>query len=177
MLVGCASLEETPSSRDWKRSDLQGLWSQVRSLRESASIGLALPRILLRLPYGKETSQLDTFDFEEVCGQPAHSEYLWGNPAFFVALMIGKSFEETGWEMRPGSRSQIENLPLHTYRNGGDLKVKPCAEILLTEESVVSVIDRGLMPLISYKGRDSVRVGRFQSIADPPRPLRGRWEV
>ena len=177
MLVGCASLEDTPSSRDWKGSDLQSSWKQVRCLPESAAIGLALPRVLLRLPYGRETSRLDSFDFEEFCGQPAHREYLWGNPAFFVALMLGKSFEEGGWEMRPGSRSQIENLPLHTYRIGGDLTVKPCAEVLLTEESVEYIIDRGLIPLICYKGRDSARVGRFQSIADPPRPLRGRWEA
>ena len=177
MLVGCASLEQTPSSRDWKRSDLQCSWSQVRSLAEAASIGLALPRVLLRLPYGKETSPLDSFDFEEFCGPPAHSEYLWGNPAFFVALTIGKSFEGTGWEMRPESRSQIENLPLHTYRAGGDLKVKPCTEVLLTDESVEAIIDGGLIPLISYKGRDSVRVGRFQSIAESQPPLRGRWEA
>jgi type VI secretion system protein ImpC len=144
---------------------------------ESASIGLALPRVLLRLPYGRETSPLDSFDFEEFCAPPAHGEYLWGNPAFFVALTVGKSFEEAGWEMRLGSRSQIENLPLHTCRAGGDLKVKPCGEVLLTEESVEGIIDRGLIPLISYKGRDSVRVGRFQSIAEPQRRLRGRWEA
>ena len=177
MLVGCASLEDTPSSRDWKQSELQSSWSQVRSLPESGSIGLALPRVLLRLPYGSETSPLDSFDFEEFCGPPAHGEYLWGNPAFFVALTVGQSFEEAGWEMRLGSRSQIENLPLHTYRTEGDLKVKPCAEVLLTEESVEGIIDRGLIPLISYKGRDSVRVGRFQSIAEPQRRLRGRWEA
>jgi len=177
LLVGCSSLEETPSPRDWKRSELQSSWSQVRSLPESASIGLALPRVLLRLPYGKETSPLDSFDFEEFSGPPAHSEYLWGNPAFFVALMVGQSFEATGWRVQPGSQSQIENLPLHAFRVGGELQSKPCAEVLLTEEAVAGIFDRGLIPLVSYKGRDAVRVGRFQSIAEPQRPLRGRWEA
>lgn len=176
ILLGCASLEETPSPRDWKRSELQSLWNQVRSLAESSSIGLALPRLLLRLPYGKETSPLESFDFEEFCGLPIHNEYLWGNPAFFVALMIGQSFEEDGWRMQPGSQSQIENLPLHAFRVEGELQSKPCAEVLLTEEAVECVIDRGLIPLVSYKGRDSVRVGRLQSIAEPLRPVRGRWE-
>jgi type VI secretion system protein ImpC len=177
MLAGCSSLEDSPSPRDWKRSELQSSWSQVRSRPESGSVGLALPRFLLRLPYGKETSRLDSFDFEEFCGSPTHSEYLWGNPAFLVALMIGESFEEAGWGMQLGSRSQIENLPLHTYRTQGDLEVKPCAEVLLTEEAVERILDEGLMPVVSYKGRDSVRVGRFQSIADPQRRLRGRWEA
>ena len=177
LLVGCSSLEETPSPRDWKRSDLQSSWSQVRSLPESASIGLALPRILLRLPYGKETSPLDSFDFEELCGPPAHSEYLWGNPAFLVALMVGQFLDETEWRVRPGSQSQIENLPLHSFRINGEVQSKPCAEVLLTEEAVERILDRGLIPLVSYKGRDSVRVGRFQSIAEPQRSLRGGWEA
>lgn len=177
LLVGCSSLEETPSPRDWKRSELQSWWSKVRSLPESASIGLALPRVLLRLPYGKETSPLDSFDFEEFCGPPAHSGYLWGNPAFFVALMVGQSFDETGWRVQPGSQSQIENLPLHSFRTDGEVQSKPCAEVLLTDEAVERILDQGLIPLVSYKGRDSVRVGRLQSIADPQRSLRGRWEA
>ena len=178
MLVGCSSLEATPSPREWKPSELDSSWSQFRSLPECASVGLALPRFLLRLPYGRETSPLDCFDFEEFCGLPVHGEYLWGNPAFFVALMIGQSFNDAGWEMRPGSPSQLENLPLHTYRiDSGEFQSKPCAEVLLTEEAVERMLDRGLIPLIAYKGRDAVRVGRFQSVAEPPCPLRGRWQV
>jgi type VI secretion system protein ImpC len=176
-LLGCSSLEKTSSPRDWKRPELASLWEQVRSLEESGSIGLALPRFLLRLPYGKETARLDSFDFEEFSQVPTHGEYLWGNPAFFVALLMGESFEEAGWEMRPGSRSQIENLPLHTYRVERVFEVKPCAEVLLTEEAVDRILDQGLIPLVSYKGRDAVRVERFQSIARPHRPLKGRWDA
>jgi hypothetical protein len=32
-----------------------------------------------------------------------------------------------------------------------------------------------LLPLVSFKNRDQVRIGRFQSIADPPHALAGRW--
>jgi type VI secretion system protein ImpC len=102
---------------------------------------------------------------------------LWGNPAFAVAMLLGQSFNEAGWDLRPGSLSQVENLPLHTYRADGGSHLKPCAEVLLTEEAVERILDRGLIPLVSYKGRDSVRVGRFQSIAEPQRPLAGRWQA
>ncbi|HXJ88540.1 MAG TPA: type VI secretion system contractile sheath large subunit [Candidatus Binatia bacterium] len=176
-LVGCSSLEETPSPRDWKRSELQESWNRLRSLPESASVGLALPRFLLRLPYGKETSPLDSFDFEEFYGPPTHREYLWGNPAFLVALMVGRTFEATGWQMQSSSQSQIENLPLHTFRVDGELQAKPCAEVLLTEDAVERILDDGLMPLVSYKGRGEVRLGGFQSIGEPHSPLRGRWEA
>ena len=33
---------------------------------------------------------------------------------------------------------------------------------VLTEEAVERILDQGLIPLISYKGRDSARVGRFR---------------
>jgi hypothetical protein len=32
-----------------------------------------------------------------------------------------------------------------------------------------------LIPLVSFKNRDSVRLARFQSVATPLRPLAGRW--
>jgi type VI secretion system protein ImpC len=37
------------------------------------------------------------------------------------------------------------------------------------------LINEGLMPLLSVKGRDAVRLPRFQSIAEPAAPLAGRW--
>jgi type VI secretion system protein ImpC len=177
LLLGCSALEESPSPRDWNRPELQSLWEKVRSQPESASMGLALPRFLLRLPYGKATARLDSFDFEEFDGPPIHGEYLWGNPAFVVALMVGQTFEEAGWQMQPGGRSQIENLPLHTYHSEGDVQVKPCAEVLLTDEAVERILDQGLIPLVSFKGRDIVRVGRFQSIAKSHARLEGRWDA
>jgi len=36
------------------------------------------------------------------------------------------------------------------------------------------IIDRGLMPLLSMKGSDTIRLGMFQSIAGTR--LRGRWD-
>jgi type VI secretion system protein ImpC len=176
-VLGCSSLEAAPHPRDWNESKAQDFWKQIRSRPESAFVALALPRFLLRLPYGRETSPLESFEFEEFSGLPSHSSYLWGNPAFAVALLMGQSFNGAGWEMRPGSMSQVENLPLHTYRADGDSQSKPCAEVLLTEDAVERILERGLIPLISYKCRDSVRVGRFQSIAEPQRPLAGRWQA
>jgi type VI secretion system protein ImpC len=176
-VLGCSSIEAAPHPRDWNESTVQDSWKHIRSRSEAASVALALPRFLLRLPYGRETSPLESFDFEEFSGPPSHNGYLWGNPAFAVALLLGQSFSEAGWEMRPGRLSQVENLPLHTYRADGDPQLKPCAEVLLTEEAVERILGRGLIPLISDKGRDFVRVGRFQSIAEPQCPLAGRWKT
>jgi len=177
-LLGCSSLASTPQPREWKAlpPDLARAWAELRHLPEAGAVGLALPRFLLRLPYGKKTSPLESFAFEEFSDLPAHDEYLWGNPAFAVALLLAQSFSGAGWEMRPGAGMEIDQVPLHVSVRGGESESKPCAEVLLTEDAVERILEEGLMPLVSFKDRDRVRLVRFQSIADPLRGLAGRWD-
>lgn len=173
-LLGTESLPSDTPPRDWTGPDEAG-WSELRKRPEGEFIGLALPRFLLRLPYGERTSPTEEFDFEEFPDLPHHEGYLWGNPALAVALALAQSFAESGWEMRAGSVTQIDNLPLHVYKADGESVLKPCAEVLLTEDSLERILECGLMPLVSYKGRDSVRIARFQAVAQPSRTLAGRW--
>jgi type VI secretion system protein ImpC len=165
-----------PHPRGWKMpADLAGSWADLRHHPDADSVGLTTPRFLLRLPYGKKTSALESFDFEEFQGTPVHEDYLWGNPGFAVALLLAQSFSEAGWEMRQGAMREISGLPLHVYQNDGASRAKPCAEVLLTEDGAERLLEEGLIPLVSVKDRDVVRVIRFQSIADPLRGLAGRW--
>lgn len=158
--------------------DVVGLTGVFRELRRSPDarwIGFALPRFLLRLPYGRETSPTDTFEFEEMPEPLVHEHYLWGHPAAGCAYLLGETFFRHGWAMRPGVVDTIDGLPLHVYKEDGEATLKPCAEVLLTEEAATLLLERGFMPLASYKGTDCVRVVRFQSVADPLAPLAGRW--
>src|SRR6202022_1955055 len=101
-LLGCSSLAFNPHPRDWKMpQELAGGWAELRRRPEADSVGLALPRFLLRLPYGKNTVPLESFDFEEFPELPVHEDYLWGNPACAVAIALAHSFSEAGWQMRP----------------------------------------------------------------------------
>jgi len=158
--------------------DVVGLSKVFDTLRHSSSarwIGLAMPRFLLRLPFGAKTDPTDTFAFEEMPVTPEHERYLWGNPAIACAYLLGEAFTRYGWAMRPGQVSDIAHLPAHIYKSEFEPELKPCAEVLLTEEAVELLLDRGLIPLISFRGADHVRVGRIQSIADPSSLLAGRW--
>lgn len=151
-------------------------WRALRGLPEAVWVGLALPRFLLRLPYGQETDSAERFDFEEMPGEaPGHQDYLWANPAFACTLLLAQAFSDYGWTFRPGVHSEISGLPLHLYREDGEAVAKPCAEILLTESAAEEILESGVMPLVSIKGRDVVRLLRFQSIADPLTRLGGRW--
>jgi type VI secretion system protein ImpC len=149
-------------------------WQQLRHTAAAHWIGLALPRFLLRLPYGKATSAVESLAFEEMTGS-VHAEYLWGNPAFCCAFLIGQSFRSRGWDLRPGMHRQVDGLPIHAYLSDGESVNKPCAELLLSEKDAEFLMDCGYIPLASMKDQDAVLVVRFQSIADPPAPLGGRW--
>src|ERR1039458_4517384 len=74
--------EADPGNSGTETEEAARQWEQFRQLPEACWIGLAMPRFLLRLPYGKKTDPLECFDFEEMPGVPNHQEYLWGNPAF-----------------------------------------------------------------------------------------------
>jgi type VI secretion system protein ImpC len=177
-LVGCESFGEQPDPAEWRaeqKPEDAAAWAALRGLAEASSVGLALPRFVLRLPYGKKTDSIETFEFEEMTGAPSHEDYLWGNPAFACALLLAESFSDAGWELRPGMHAQIDGLPLHVFERGGEAEAKPCAEALLTETAAERILERGVMALVSLKEQDAVRLLRFQSIAEPLRALAGRW--
>ena len=176
-LLGCESLARSPHPREWNvrpGTDVEEAWRSLRKRPEAAYLGLALPRFILRLPYGAATDACEEFEFEELSETPRHEDYVWASPAVACAVLLGQEFRRSGSEMRPRG-GEIDGLPLHTYREGGEWVAKPCAVVLLTQDAVDHLLVRGLMPLISLRGRDAVRLPRFQSSGDPPRGLAGRW--
>jgi type VI secretion system protein ImpC len=178
-VLGCESLAKTPNPDDWQQQtdtkDSQA-WEELRKLPDAAYLGLALPRFLLRLPYGADTDPAEQFEFEEMIEVPDHDDYLWGNPSFACVYLLAQAFTHHGWNFRPGIIQDIEGLPLYIYKEEGESRVKPCAEIVLTERAAEIILDKGLMPLLCFRNQDKIRLARFQSIADPLASLAGRWD-
>ena len=118
----------------------------------------------------------EAFEFEEPPSGRDHEAYLWGSPAFACARLIASSFIENGAAMEPGDHLQLDDLPAAVYDDGEGPVMKPCAETALSEAAAQRILDSGPMPLLASSRRNVVRVAGFQSIADPPRPLAGKWE-
>ena len=177
-LLGCSSFAETPDPAEWKslEADVAKYWTALRQSSAAKWVALVLPRVLLRLPYGKETDEVETFAFEEFANGRAHENYLWGNPAYFCAGLIAQAFAEEGWGLQLGSQYDIGSLPAHTYSEDDEVKLQPCGEITFSQRVADLMLEKGFMPLISWKDRDAVRLLRFQSIAEPLAPLSGPWE-
>ncbi len=179
-ILGAESFEKLSDSDEWNLSEDSNetkLWNTLRSMPESAYLGLAIPRFLTRLPYGTDTDPTESFSFEEFTEGNNHENYCWANPSFVCGMLLAQSFSSFGWDMENGLLQDIDGLPMHFFNEDGETKPKPCAETVMTLKTAEKILEEGLMPLLSFKDSDRVRLGRFQSIAHPSKPLRGRWNV
>jgi len=146
----------TPDFEKWEEPSA-GL-AELKRLSEIGHVGLALPRWIIRMPYGKKSSSIDTFEFEEMGKTPKHEQYCWASPALACALLIAED-RATGEESL-----NIHNLPAHLYNDGGEMVTKPCAEFLMTQKMADHLTDLGFMPLISMKGQDWIRLAGFRAL-------------
>jgi type VI secretion system protein ImpC len=179
-LVGCASLGESPDPTDWtKQSDPvdEKAWQVIRTLPEAGWVGLAMPRFIIRMPYGEKTDPMDAFDFEEMHAPVKHEDYLWAHPVFALVQIFGRTFTRHGWNWSRGLSNEINDLPLHLVEADGQKTIKPCAEAFLGEKALEIIVANGIMPLVAFKDDGRVRLVRFQSIADPLQALSGCWSL
>ena len=154
-LLGYADYAEA-AAMDWQPNETAAEhWRAFRHTPAAESIALALPRVLLRAPYGKHGEALDSFDFEEMDATPPHSAYLWGNPAY--ALAIGLLSE--------GDAQTLDDMPMHVYIEDGEKHIKPCAELWTSEASVHKLMQLGFTPVASIRNQNAIRVFSPRAVA------------
>lgn len=175
-VLGLETLDGNADPSNWNVSDESQagkLWAALRGQAEAEYLGMTMPRLLTRLPYGADTDPLETFAFEEFDGVPGHDGYVWTNGCFAVGQLLAESFSSYGWEMGRVLKQDIEGLPVHVYKESTEIVYKPCSEVLLTDKAFQKMMEIGLMPFITFKNSDRVKLARFQSIADTA--LKGPW--
>src|ERR1039457_5516214 len=72
-------------------------WKSFRASEDSRYVGLCVPRMLIRLPYGKETKSIEAFNYEENVDGTDYKKYCWSNAAFGLAARITTAFNLYGW--------------------------------------------------------------------------------
>ena len=113
---------------------IQDAWAALRGLPEAGYLGLASPRFLLRLPYGKKTEPVDCFDFEEFTPKTGLRGMLWGNPAVIAGLLLCQTYAAQGAKMKLGSVLSVGEMPFYYFTDkDGDQVALPCTERLMTK--------------------------------------------
>ncbi|WP_326534435.1 type VI secretion system contractile sheath domain-containing protein [Pseudorhodoferax sp.] len=165
----------------WRPADDGSLawWQALREATMAPWLGLVLPRVLMRLPYGGATDPVSGWAFEEMPpGMPAterQAAYLWGGGAPALLLLAGQALlqADEGEAADPTGVLDLDDLPSHITDDDGERRQQPCAEWPLGEEAGQALLARGLMPLLSWRQRPAARLLRWQAIASPAQPLSG----
>jgi type VI secretion system protein ImpC len=146
-------------------------WNMFRKSDDSRYVGLCMPHVLMRLPYGKETIPIEEFDYEENVDGKDHSKYLWGNAAYPFAARLTDAFARHEWcaairGVEGGGL--VEGLPAHTFTtDDGDIATKCPTEIAITDRRENELAKLGFIPLCYYKGTDTAVFMGAQSTQKP----------
>jgi type VI secretion system protein ImpC len=146
-------------------------WKGFRQSEDSRYVALTCPRVLLRLPYGKETVPVDGFNYEERVDGRDHGKYLWGNAAWALGTRLTSAFAQYGWcacIRGVESGGLVEGLPVHTFQTGeGDVAMKCPTEVPITDRREKELADLGFAPLVHCKDTDYAAFFSVQSAQKP----------
>ena len=132
-------------------------WKAFRETDDARYIGLVMPRVLGRLPYGPDTVPVRSFNYVEQVKGPDHEKYLWISAAFSFASNMVKSFVNNGWCVQirgPQAGGAVKDLPIHLYDLGTGNQVKIPSEVMIPETREFEFASLGFIPLSYYKNRD-----------------------
>jgi type VI secretion system protein ImpC len=133
-------------------------WKSFRESEDSRYTALALPHILMRLPYGKDNVPVEAFNFEEGVDGTDHGKYLWGNAAYALGARLTDAFAKYHWcaairGVEGGGL--VQGLPTHTFKTDeGEVALKCPTEIAITDRREKEFADLGFIPLVHCKGTD-----------------------
>ena len=133
-------------------------WRSFRESEDSRYVALALPHVLLRLPYGPDTVPVEGFNFVEDVDGKDHAKYLWGNAAYALGQRITNAFALYRWcaairGVEGGGL--LEGLPAHTFHSDdGDVALKCPTEIAITDRREKELSDLGFIAICHRKGSD-----------------------
>ena len=133
-------------------------WRSFRESEDSRYVGLTLPHVLGRVPYGATTKPTETFNFEEDVDGTDHKKYLWSNAAYALGTRLTEAFSMHGWcvairGVEGGGR--VDGLPTHTFATDeGEIAMKCPTEVAITDRREKEFSDNGFIPLVHCKGSD-----------------------
>ncbi len=133
-------------------------WRSFRESEDSRYVGLTLPHVLGREPYGAATKPTETFMFEEDVDGTDHSKYLWSNAAYALGTRLTEAFSMHGWCVAirgVEGGGLVDGLPTHQFETDeGEVAMKCPTEVAITDRREKEFADNGFIPLVHCKNTD-----------------------
>ncbi len=145
-------------------------WHALRRNPDARFVALTAPRVLARAPYSAHSNPADGIAFDEApaddrTGRPTAMEpgqLCWSPAAYALGGVLTRAYRQTNWcsAILGPSRGRltggtVANLPLYTFHNaGGNAKVLPPTESVLSGHRELALSEQGLLPLSFELGTD-----------------------
>ncbi len=174
VLMGMDSWRQLADPRDLSKlfdTPEYAAWKSLRDSDDSKYVGLCLPRVLSRLPYGAKGEPIDEFGFEEDTDGHNGEKFGWMNAAYAMAANINRAFKEYGWcsQIRGvQSGGEVDSLPLHVFpTDDGGVDQKCPTEIAISDRRDAELSKAGLIALVHRKNTDRAAFIGAQSLYRP----------
>lgn len=146
-------------------------WRSMRSDEDARYVGLCMPGVLARLPYGAQSDPLDDWAFEEATDGPGTSGFLWINASFALAANITRAFSLYGWCTRirgVEGGGVLDDLIVHRFPSAdGDVDRRCVTEVCLSERREAELSRSGFIPLLHRKNTGLAVFVSAQSLQQP----------
>jgi type VI secretion system ImpC/EvpB family protein len=139
-------------------------WRAMRQTEDARFVGLTLPRVLMRLPYGTPGAPRDPIGLREDVEGPGRNKYLWGNAVYAFGAVVIRSFANSQWPadirgVRIGADSAgtktclddaglVSGLPVHSFATDrAGVAVKCSTDVIITDSQEKGIGELGFIPL------------------------------
>jgi type VI secretion system protein ImpD len=150
-------------------------WNALRRAEESRFVGLTLPRMLMRAPWGDDPYRADGFRYREEIGDSRGGDHLWGSAVFAFGAVLLRAFCECGWlagirgvDRGVFSGGLVPHHPVDYFETDAPgLVPKGSVEVIVTDAREKELGDHGFIPLCQTHSSELCAFYGNQSIQQP----------
>lgn len=150
-------------------------WRGTRQKEDARFVAIALPRVLMRLPYTENNQRVDGFQFHEEVAGPDRSRYLWGGAAFALGGTLIRAFARTGWladiqGVRRGvdGGGLVTDLPVHCFSTDRMGIAPRCStDVIITDALEKRLSDLGFISLCDCQDTEYSAFYSIPSLQEP----------
>ncbi|MEO0972865.1 MAG: type VI secretion system contractile sheath large subunit, partial [Pseudomonadota bacterium] len=147
-------------------------WRRLQDSPAAKHLALALPGLLVRLPYGERGEACESLAFEEFDGDPANGAP-WGSAALGLAKALAEHWVADEANGRAPGALVLEDRPAFSYESDGERRLLPVTRTLLSDRAADALMARGLVAWCAQANGNRARLATLESVAGGA--LRGVW--
>jgi type VI secretion system ImpC/EvpB family protein len=163
------NLEQTFESHEYLK------WKAFRKKEDARFVGLTMPHVLARLPYGDDNARVDGFRFREHVATADRGSYLWGNACYAFGAVLIRAFVESGWlaDIRGVRRGEltggvVDGLAVQSFATDKrGVAVKCPTDTIITDHQEKELGQLGFIPLCYCQDTDLAAFYGNQSVQQP----------